>query len=74
MQLIVRCPAKVNLTLDVKGVRIDGYHNIESIMQTINLFDYLTISIEEGDNIILTGDSNEIPYNEDNLCYKANEK
>ena len=40
----VQCPAKINLTLKVINKREDGFHNIESIMQTINLFDYLTIS------------------------------
>lgn len=67
----IQCPAKINLDLRVFPVDKTGFHPIKSIMQTINLFDYLTISIEEGDNIILTGDSNDIPYNEDNLCYKA---
>ena len=41
----VQCPAKINLTLKVINKREDGFHNIESIMQTINLFDYLTIEI-----------------------------
>ena len=41
----VQCPAKINLTLKVVNKRPDGYHNIDSIMQTINLYDYLTISV-----------------------------
>ena len=69
----IQCPAKINLTLKVTGKREDGYHNIDSIMQTISLFDYLTISIEKSDNteIILSGTSGEIPYNEKNLVHKA---
>lgn len=69
----VQCPAKINLTLKVLNKREDGFHNIESIMQTISLFDYLTISIEvsEKTEINLSGTSNEIPYNEKNLVYKA---
>ncbi len=42
----VQCPAKINLTLKVTGKRPDGFHNIESIMQTISLYDYLTIKAE----------------------------
>ena len=42
----IQCPAKINLTLKVLNKREDGFHNIESIMQTISLYDYLTISIE----------------------------
>lgn len=69
----VQCPAKINLTLKVTGKRPDGFHNIESIMQTISLYDYLTIKAEpaEKTEIILSGNSTEIPYNEKNLVYKA---
>lgn len=71
--ITVQCPAKINLTLKVTGKRPDGFHNIESVMQTISLYDYLTISIEPADEteIILSGNSTEIPYNEKNLVYKA---
>lgn len=69
----IKCPAKINLNLKITGKRDDGFHNIESIMQTINLFDYLTISAENNfkNEIILTGNCNEIPYDEHNLVYKA---
>lgn len=68
----IMCPAKINLDLRVfKKDETTGFHPIKSIMQTINLFDYLTISIEEGNEIILKGSSKEIPYDENNLCYKA---
>ena len=46
----VQCPAKINLTLKVTGKRPDGFHNIESIMQTISLYDYLTIDVEKSEN------------------------
>ncbi len=71
--LKIQCPAKINLTLKVTGKRPDGFHNIESIMQTISLYDYLTIKAEpaEKTEIILSGNSEEIPYNEKNLVYKA---
>lgn len=42
--LIIRSPAKVNLTLDVVGRRADGYHLIESVMQTIDLNDLVTLT------------------------------
>lgn len=62
----VQCPAKINLTLKVTGKRPDGFHNIESIMQTISLYDYLTIDVEKSEKfeINLSGNSTEIPYNE----------
>lgn len=69
----IKCPAKINLSLKVTGKRPDGFHNIESVMQTISLYDYLTISVKpaEKTKIILSGNSEEIPYNEKNLVYKA---
>ena len=69
----IKCPAKLNLTLEVVNKREDGFHNINSIMQLINLYDYLTISVCEAEtNVIeLSGNSSEIPYNEKNLVYKA---
>ncbi|MBO5196804.1 MAG: 4-(cytidine 5'-diphospho)-2-C-methyl-D-erythritol kinase, partial [Clostridia bacterium] len=53
--------------------RPDGFHNIESIMQTISLYDYLTLTIEPSNEfeIKLSGTSPEIPYNESNLVHKA---
>ncbi len=73
MEIKIQCPAKINLTLKITGKREDGFHNIESIMQAINLFDYLTISIEASKKfeIALSGTSTEIPYNEKNLVHKA---
>ncbi len=72
--LKVKCPAKINLGLKVVNKRPDGFHNIDSVMQTINLYDYLTISVDEAANeneILLSGNSAEIPYDESNLVYKA---
>src|SRR5574344_411301 len=72
-QIKVQCPAKINLTLKVLNKRADGFHNIDSIMQTINLFDYLTVTVENSENfeIELSGTSLEIPYKKKNLVYKA---
>ena len=69
----VKCPAKINLTLEVLNKRKDGFHNIQSVMQAISLYDFLTVSIEDSDEtkITLSGTSDKIPYNEKNLVYKA---
>ncbi len=72
-KISVKTPAKINLTLEILNRRPDGFHNIASIMQAINLFDIATVEIAENDvqKIIITGNSNEIPYNEKNIAYKA---
>ena len=73
MQVKVKTPAKINLTMEVLNKRPDGFHNIQSVMQMIDLYDYLTIEVENSDKneIFLSGTSDEIPYNEKNLVYKA---
>ena len=69
----VKAPAKINLTLEVLNKREDGFHDIRSIMHTINLYDYLTFTVEDAKEIQieLSGNSDEIPYDEKNLIYKA---
>ena len=69
----IKCPAKINLTLEVVNRREDGFHNIKSIMQMVNLYDYLTISVKKSSKaeIKLSGTSGDIPYDEKNLVYKA---
>lgn len=64
--MIVPAYAKLNLTLDVLGVRADGYHEIASVMQTISLHDLLLVEAAdcrvfemtgasiEGENLVLT--------------------
>lgn len=73
MNIKIKCPAKINLTLEVLNRRDDGFHNIKSVMQMISLYDYLYIDVEKSlcNEIILSGTSDEIPYNENNLVYKA---
>ena len=69
----VKTPAKINLTLEILNKREDGFHNLQSIMQTISLYDYLTFKIEKsnGLEINLSGNSDSIPYDSSNLVYKA---
>ena len=69
----IQCPAKINYSLKIVRKRTDGFHDIESVMQTISLYDYLLINIEESNTnqIYLSGSSEEIPYDESNLVYKA---
>jgi 4-diphosphocytidyl-2-C-methyl-D-erythritol kinase len=53
--LTVLAPAKVNLTLEVLGERPDGFHEIRSVIQTINLYD--SLRFELGQNIEFRCDS-----------------
>ena len=72
MKLKVKCPAKINLSLKVfKKDELTGFHPIESVMQAISLYDYLTIEVNNSGKINLTGNSKEIEYGENNLIIKA---
>ena len=73
MQIKVKTPAKINLTLEITGKRPDGFHELKSIMQMINLYDILTFDIEKSDKteILLSGTNPNIPYNEKNIVHKA---
>lgn len=67
-------PAKINLFLDVKELRGDGYHNIESVMQSISLCDKVTVTVDTDSstgNITVTSLDSNVPANEDNICSKA---
>jgi len=66
----IKAFAKVNLGLRILEKRDDGYHNIESILQTISLFDELNISLA-AESIVVTANNPELPLDETNLCYKA---
>lgn len=69
----LNAPAKINLYLEVTSRRPDGYHNIESVMQTVDLFDTLTFTKRERDErgIILECDDVQVPCDEKNLVYRA---
>ena len=69
----VRTPAKINLSLELLNRMNNGYHNIASVMQTVSLYDYITISVQKSDSqkILLSGNSDNIPYDDKNIVYKA---
>ena len=63
--------AKLNLTLDVQGKRPDGYHDIQSVMQTISIRDDIEIDVGTGKPWCLRCDKEGIPADETNLAWKA---
>lgn len=69
--IIKRAYGKLNLSLDIVGKREDGYHLVCMVMQTVDLYDELTIQKTDKPGIQLTTDRPDLPTNEDNLIYKA---
>lgn len=63
--------AKLNLTLDVLGKRDDGYHDLQSVMQTISVRDDVEIDVGTGKPWKLLCSQEGIPTDESNLAMKA---
>lgn len=66
--------AKINLYLDITGRRSDGYHLLETIMQTVSLCDEISISLPKSGEIVLYADndfSDDVPTDNRNIAYKA---
>lgn len=70
-EITAKCCAKVNLTLDILGRRTDGFHNLESVMQSVELYDVIRIKKIEGRGIKVTADVPGVPSGPGNTVYKA---
>ena len=70
-QIRIKAYAKVNLALDVLRRRMDGYHDVRMIMQTIDLYDDLSITKTKEPEISITSNLKFLPVDENNLIYKA---
>ena len=66
----VEVNAKINLTLDILGVRPDGYHEVEMVMQSVGLFDTIHLK-KQPEGISLRLDTAELPADETNLAWKS---
>ncbi len=69
--LEILSPAKINLTLEILGRRPDGYHDIDSVVQTISLYDGMTIRRCSSDGIALKCSNADVPTGQDNLIVRA---
>lgn len=63
--------AKINLGLDVLGRRENGYHDVRMVMQTIYLYDDVTLNKTEESGIQLKTNLTYLPTDEKNIAYKA---
>jgi 4-diphosphocytidyl-2-C-methyl-D-erythritol kinase len=66
----IKAPAKLNLRLKITGRRKDGYHELNSIMVPISLFDLLELRVVSRD-ITLQCEGIAVPSDETNLIYRA---
>lgn len=73
-EIIIKSYGKINLSLDVVRKREDGYHDIDTIMQRISLYDNLHIKRISGDDLIIKSNNKLVPLDNTNLVYKGWEK
>ena len=74
MKVTVKAPAKINLTLDIVGRRPDGYHDVAMVMQTVSLYDTVTVEMldGEGEGIEVSCPAYpQVPTDESNIVCKA---
>ncbi len=71
MKSEIKAFAKVNLFLDITGKLENGYHTLNTVMQQIDLYDIITVEINEGDEINIECDNPSVPCNEKNIAYKS---
>ncbi len=69
MRLEKKSPCKVNLLLNILGKRADGFHELETIMQPVNLCDRLTF--ERGAGVALSCNDATLPVDARNLIHRA---
>jgi len=71
MEIKVKAYAKINLMLDIINKRTDGYHDLFMIMQSIGIYDTVTITENKSRKISITCNIDDIPLDSHNIAYKA---
>ncbi|NOT01247.1 MAG: 4-(cytidine 5'-diphospho)-2-C-methyl-D-erythritol kinase [Phycisphaerales bacterium] len=66
-----KSPSKVNLSLEILGRRVDGFHEIRSVVLGVGLFDELDIASTDDGSIELTCDDPALPTDDTNLVVQA---
>lgn len=69
--IVLKSYGKINLGLDVLKRRDDGYHEVKMIMQTVGLYDVLTMEKTEQDQISMSCNLSFLPTDDRNLVYRA---
>lgn len=70
-KVTVHAYGKINLMLDIVGKRKDGYHMLNTVMQSISCYDLITAQLVEGSGIEIVCDRSDVPLDNSNLVWKA---
>ena len=69
--MIVNAAAKINLMLDVLGKTENGYHSLYMIMQSVGIYDTITVDKTNSGEITLSCSNNKLPCDDSNIAVKA---
>ena len=69
--MLIRAYAKINIGLDIVGRREDGYHLLDMVMQTVDLYDELEITTRDDGKVHLSCDRPDVPTDDSNLAVRA---
>ena len=67
----IKAKAKINLFLEITGKRENGYHDISTVMHEIGLYDEVTLTKNNSNEITITSDSPAMPLDQRNIAYKC---
>lgn len=73
MEVKVKAYAKINLMLDIVNRRTDGYHDLFMIMQSVGVYDTVTVSENNSKTISISCNIKDIPLDKRNIAWKAAE-
>lgn len=71
MEIVEKAFAKLNLSLDILGKRDDGFHDVSMVMQTVSLYDRITMTFTSEPGVSATSTLRYIPGDQRNLAVKA---
>ena len=71
MEKTIKAYAKINLHLDVTGIREDGYHSVETVMQSLSLCDDVSICLTDDGSLLATCNMADLPGDERNIAVRA---
>jgi 4-diphosphocytidyl-2-C-methyl-D-erythritol kinase len=74
MAVTVRSFAKINLGLTIGAARLDGFHALETIYQTVAAHDLITVEAVAGDRIVIRCQDARVPCDATNTCYRMVER
>lgn len=70
----LKANAKINLLLDITGIKKNGYHSLFTVMQSVNLGDTVTVEKTEGEEITVSCNVAGVPTDSSNIVYKCADK